>query len=624
MPDIILGSNTYVGGRPYNEDRCRVQKITTRRGLKLEVAVVADGLGGEQYGERAAQLAVDAFIDYVRQTAITDTLQLLISAVQEANSAVFNETSRLGGAQRMAATFVAAIIEKGQTLYVANAGDSRMYLCRNGKLVQLTRDHNFANTMVWMGRLTPQAAAVHPNANKVTRVVGIKENIEVDVGIYTATTDYDEANRIGRDGLKLTTGDTILLCSDGLIKKTPKSGQTLVTDEEIVQVLQTQEGEEAARAIMSIALGRIPVSELVDNITLALLQTADPSRATIRSRYPRGQETGQRRDERRKMALIAAAVGIPLGLALLVTAFFGFSASVNANAAGTATGLAEAAVALAQTQTAIANTSLAPTGAPLPTAMPAAVSGEIAQVFNGDLPLGVITDDDRSLIAVPENETRYVAVTYLRYNSADPPVEEDGNIFLQGKTQLHFEAVTSSRIQFTLVEGSDIFIQTGPYLKGAEIQLADSSIVVVSRGCLSLHYIDAKNIAVGCFDGECGYSAQLGSPAMPFDKGTRITIVTGPPMALVTAPIAPGEYAQYRSLLAQSEAGRKTIDQCRVPNVAVTQPAQPTPRPVQPTAQAVTPATAQAAATAAAPVADTAVVADATATCDPSSGTPCP
>src|SRR5574342_128120 len=111
---------------------------------------------------------------------------------------------------------VLAVVTGGQTLHIANVGDSRIYLCRNGTLRQLTRDHTFANVMVWMGKLTPEAAAANPDADKVMRALGASPALQVDQGIYLSTTDYGEANSFGRAGLPLQTGDSILLCSDGL------------------------------------------------------------------------------------------------------------------------------------------------------------------------------------------------------------------------------------------------------------------------------------------------------------------------------------------------------------------------------------------------------------------------
>src|SRR3990170_1120939 len=151
MAEVLLGSDSNPGGRKYNEDRCAVDHFATRSGLQLDVAVVCDGVGGEEYGERAAQLAVDTVLAYLRSSQETEIPRLLTAVVRAANAAVVAEAGRLEGNRAMASTMALALIVDGQTLHIANVGDSRIYLCRAGTFEQLTRDHTFANVMVWLG-----------------------------------------------------------------------------------------------------------------------------------------------------------------------------------------------------------------------------------------------------------------------------------------------------------------------------------------------------------------------------------------------------------------------------------------------------------------------------------------
>src|SRR5258706_3573520 len=332
MPDVILASDTNPGGRKYNEDRVEVQYITNLSGLRLAVAVVADGVGGEARGERASQLGIDTFFTSLRKSEGTDTLALMGTAVKEANLVVYAEAQNLGQEGRMASTMVAAAIDPDNNLFITNTGDSRIYLCRDGKLIQLTRDHTYANVMVWLGKLTPDEAAAHPEAAKVMRVLGIRDELQVDVGIYESTVDYGAANRIGREGYKLRPGDSVLLCSDGLVKRTPATDTELISPEGIARLLKTQEGERAARAIMSTVLGRIPVGEQVDNISLAIMQIEDPSRAANLAEVRRQEALREVRQQQRKMVLAGAVVGVPLALALLITlAAFGAYYAYNRN-----------------------------------------------------------------------------------------------------------------------------------------------------------------------------------------------------------------------------------------------------------------------------------------------------
>ncbi len=564
MAEIIFGSDSNPGGRKYNEDRYGADSFTTQGGLNLAVAVVCDGVGGEERGERAAQLAVDTFLTYLRSSDITDPPRLLNAAVKAANLAAYNEAQRLDAGERMACTLVAAMIQEGETLYIANVGDSRIYLAREGQLQQLSRDHTFANVMVWMGKLSPEAAAANPDASKVMRVLGTKPDIQVDLGIYLHTTDYGDANKIGRAGSKLQTGDSILLCSDGLVKDTATTGQPLVFDKEIVQVLQTDEGPQAARAIMGIALGRIPVGEAVDNITLALLQTEDPSRAANAARLKKQEEQKQQREMRRKMAVIAALVGIPacvVLIALVAVMIFGYQMFTE-NLGGTATQLAQATLDSAgRTQTVAAFTptpSATPTEtvAP-PTTVPTLAPGEIAKLYQQQTFLEALFDD-RKLINVPPNETRFIAVNHRGQ-------DENGNLYLLGDTQLQFGVVTDAKVQIRIRLGSDLFFQTGPYQNGAEIEVAGQPLVTQVKGCLAAAYLDADTFVVSCFQGECAFSLNFGSDFTPFSAGQRVKIDVASGEAAKPVSIPKPDAFKYWTLLNETSAGREDAQRCNVP-----------------------------------------------------------
>jgi protein phosphatase len=575
MAEIILGSDTNPGGRKYNEDRCGFETLTTRGGQTLAVAVVCDGVGGEERGERAAQLAVDTFIAHLRESEIAETPRLLYNAVKMANLAAYNEAQRLNAGERMACTMVAAVIENGDKLYIANVGDSRIYLSRDGQLRQLTRDHTFENVMVWMGKLSPEAAAANPDANKVMRVLGTKSDIQADLGFYLNTTDYGNANRIGRDGLTLKPGDSVLLCTDGLIKPTATTGQPLVMDKEIVRILETEEGPKAARAIMSIALGRIPVGEQVDNITLILAQTEDPNRAVNQARLQRQQEDLRRRETSRKMMLIAAAVGIPMCVALVLVlgAFFGFFNFVMGSNAETATRLAEATqIALAQTATVEAYTPTPtvppPTNTPVPTIPPTLAAGEIGKLFRIEELLEVLIDD-RKMIDAPADETRFVAVNH-KVDQGDT-----GNIHLANDSRLQLLAVTDPRFQLRIFSESDLFFQTGPYANGADIELEVPSILTKVKGCLATFYLNEDTLTASCFSGECSYSLDFGADFTTIAAGQQVKIDIEEPAGSPAVDIPKNDHYRYFDLLKLTSAGREDIRRCNVQ-------ARPTPTPTRP------------------------------------------
>lgn len=277
MKSLITGLFFDIGNREIYEDRLAVTQLTTRSGLELTVALVADGVGGANRGERAAQLAVDRVLYYLAEEGTSLTVpQLLQHAFMAANEAVCAEAVQLDGGNT---TLAAAVVHNGR-LYIANVGDSRIYLCRNGKLNQLTLDHTFAEVMPQLGKMSATAAAANPRAEVLVRYVGSGPNFTADLGFYVETKNPNIAEKRGRQGLLLKPGDSVLLCSDGLVK-TAVSGQPFTTTDEIIRVLQTQEGDKAARSLVSFALGR----NVDDNVSVALLQTPDPQRRR-RARLP--------------------------------------------------------------------------------------------------------------------------------------------------------------------------------------------------------------------------------------------------------------------------------------------------------------------------------------------------
>ena len=590
MATVVLGSDTNPGGRTYNEDRVEVAHLTTRSGKNLSLAVLADGVGGEARGERASQLAIDTFFAVMHQSDGDDILNMVTLAMKQANLAVFAEARHLGQEGRMATTMVVAVADHDNKLFIANAGDSRIYFGRDGKLVQLTRDHSFENVMVWMGKLTPEAAAASPEAGKVMRVLGIREDIQVDVGMYQTTTEYGPANHIGREGLQLKLGDSVLLCSDGLIKHTPATHTVLISFEDIARILQTQEGDKAAHAIMSRVLGRIPVGEQVDNISLALLQVPDPSRSVNLAELHRSEALAQQRAERRKMVLTGLSVGVPLAIALILSlvALGGYYSLVHSGESATGTAVAQVlnvALTLEVTGTPVPSTAtLAPTATgtsspppsatiAAPTLAPTAASGEVAQLFSGPTALGPLSYDSRQLISVPAGESRYLAVTYLR-NHASANVTTDGHVFLASGSQALLGLVNDRQFQLAVLPGSDVFAQTGPYPGGLELEVADSQLVVLAKGCLGLHFISANTLSLNCYGGQCGYSTKLGGDLTPVAVGSQVTVQLGQPTGSGPVPIPLAENARFWQLLASGAPGPDDAQLCLLPNVPQTQTAR--------------------------------------------------
>lgn len=188
--------------RPNNQDY--VGLFANQQSATL--AIVADGMGGHQGGDVASEMAVSHIGYAFEKTTTTDVETLvrwLIYELQQENSVILEKAQKYTDLTGMGTTLVAVIIS-GSRFVVANIGDSRGYLYRNGHLVQITEDHSLVNELVKNGELTPEEAARFPQKNVITRSLGVSEDVDADVTIYDM--EYN---------------DYLLLCSDGLTNQVP-------------------------------------------------------------------------------------------------------------------------------------------------------------------------------------------------------------------------------------------------------------------------------------------------------------------------------------------------------------------------------------------------------------------
>jgi protein phosphatase len=206
------------------------------------LCAVADGMGGSAVGEVASRLAVDTLAStyYASLGGPGD----LVSAVEQANSVVYEtaqQNQRYGG---MGTTMTAALARAGR-LTVAHVGDSRAYLLRQGTIRQLTRDHTWVAELVRAGALDPNHRKNLPISSVLTRALGRASSIEVDL--------VEE---------ELQAGDGIVLCSDGLTNQ--------VDDWEIARVAAAEAPHEAARSLVRLARAR----GAGDDITVTVVMLA--------------------------------------------------------------------------------------------------------------------------------------------------------------------------------------------------------------------------------------------------------------------------------------------------------------------------------------------------------------
>jgi len=198
---LEVGQRTDAGMlREANEDSLGTPGPTLTPELlcrKGRLYVVADGIGGHEGGKVASSLTVEQVLRGYYGDPSAKAEESLLRAIEAANQAV-HEQAKDPQFAGMGTTLVAAVLQ-GDSLLVANVGDSRAYLVREGKISQITRDHSWVAEQRDAGHLTEEEARRHPYRNVILRSVGSKPEVQVDFF-----------------ALQLRAGDSVLLCTDGL------------------------------------------------------------------------------------------------------------------------------------------------------------------------------------------------------------------------------------------------------------------------------------------------------------------------------------------------------------------------------------------------------------------------
>ena len=187
--------------RKMNQDYVFVSE--TPVGNLQNLFVVADGMGGHNAGDYASSHAVQTLVEEIQKDADFNPIKVLRARREEA----------LRG---MGTTIVVATVV-GHYLYVANVGDSRLYIIQ-GKIHQVTKDHSLVEEMVRIGEIKREEARNHPDKNIITRALGAERTVDIDF--------FD---------LKMEPGSTILMCSDGL--------SNMVEDSKIEEIILNQNEE---------------------------------------------------------------------------------------------------------------------------------------------------------------------------------------------------------------------------------------------------------------------------------------------------------------------------------------------------------------------------------------------
>lgn len=183
--------------------------------------IVADGMGGHNAGDYASKYSVEYVIREIKENHFKTPIGILENAIHKAGDALLSEAKEKDGLEGMGTTFVAAVVYD-KTMYVANIGDSRLYVIHKDRIKQITEDHSLVEEMIKTGEIERKDSRHHPNKNIITRALGTQKYI---------SPDYFEVS--------IKKGDLILMCSDGL--------SNMLDDMEMLNIIK-ESGDDIAHA----------------------------------------------------------------------------------------------------------------------------------------------------------------------------------------------------------------------------------------------------------------------------------------------------------------------------------------------------------------------------------------
>jgi PPM family protein phosphatase len=238
--ELEIATLTDVGTeREHNEDQCGELLESSACAL----LVVADGVSSAEAGETASQTAVAATLRaFGEQPPGMVSSKRLYRAVQQANIEVYDLATVVPELRGMTTTLTAVVVDRGE-LTAAHVGDSRLYLLRDGRLTQLTKDHTVAGEKARIGLMSKARAREHPDRSVLTRSLGRELIVPID-----------------RISNRLFRGDALLVCSDGLYN--------VLDEEQMAPLMAHGDAGAACRSLIDTANGR----GTLDNVSAAVLR----------------------------------------------------------------------------------------------------------------------------------------------------------------------------------------------------------------------------------------------------------------------------------------------------------------------------------------------------------------
>ena len=257
---LYLAAMTHPGmSGKNNEDNYAVSAyiVSPMNPLPSVFAIVSDGIGGHKAGEVASEMVVNLISAAVEKRNGGHPLELFETSFYQTSEIIHHKAANTPQYNGMGATAACAWVI-GHQLYTAHAGDSRIYLIRDHRITQLTRDHTWIQEALEKGVIERAAIKGHPNLHVIRRYMGSNTPPEPDLRLYLAPGESDQRARTNQ-GLMLNPGDVLLLCTDGL--------SDLLNDSEIMNMLYGRSLQQACAALIDLACQRGGH----DNITVILL-----------------------------------------------------------------------------------------------------------------------------------------------------------------------------------------------------------------------------------------------------------------------------------------------------------------------------------------------------------------
>lgn len=242
MGNFIIANSTNTGRvRQVNED-----SMVTFDSPNGRVVAVCDGMGGQNAGDVASQIAVAVIQDILTNNSFNTPEEAITRSIGAANQAILHRAAQDPNLAGMGSTCVMLIIKDGKAYY-GSVGDSRIYYVCNGMIRQITKDQSYVQTLVDAGEISPEEATHHKDKNQITNALGI-EGMTPPV--------------IGQMPIKPEPGSVFILCSDGL------SG--MVNNNGIFNVVSNTSMSLSDRAEMLVRLANEAGG--IDNITVQLVE----------------------------------------------------------------------------------------------------------------------------------------------------------------------------------------------------------------------------------------------------------------------------------------------------------------------------------------------------------------